>query len=38
MIEEEDGEVQLQIKFKNKNWKNKILQYKLDPTLKLEIS
>ena len=34
MIEDTDGGDQLQIKLKNKNWKNKIDQYKLDPTLK----
>ena len=33
MIEEEVGEDQLQIKYKNKNWENKISKYKLDPTL-----
>ena len=34
MIVEEDGEDQLQIKLKIKDWENKILQFKLDPTLK----
>ena len=37
-IEDMDGEDQLQIKLKIKNWKKKIQKFKLDPTLKWEFA
>ena len=33
MIEDMVGEGQSQIKIKNKNWKKKLIKFKLDPTL-----
>ena len=38
MIEDMVGEVQSQIKLKDKNWENKIKKFKLDPTLKWQFA